>query len=226
MSKKKKKTAVSSGESQKPEEAKPSGQNSENYITIEIPDKPGQPQSAQPEIKPDKKPDKKPEKKPEPKPEERHEKKHEAKPEKKLKEKPEKKTKVKPEKKPEPPAPQPAPQKAPTSDESENPQNEISIELPDSEAEKLKTFTPQVTSPEKKPLTPEQIAARKHHRRVILSKTANVVFLVILVLMGLLILFPIFFTIIQSLKSTAELGDVPNSFFPKDFTFKSFVSLL
>ncbi len=282
MSKKKKKTAASKG-SQKPEETKRPGQDSENYIMIEIPDKPEEAQAAQPEAKPEKKPETKHEKKSKPKPE----KKPEPKPEKKPEPKPEKKPEPKPEKKPEPksekklkpkpekPAPSSAPalvkligsklrklkeipasfkkavsskmanspkkadtpkmpaspkmaaptQKAAPPAASENPENEISIEVPDTEAEKLKTFTPQVTKPEKPPLTPEQIAAKKHRRRIILTKTADVVFLVILVLMVLLILFPIFFAAAQSVKTTAELGDVPQTFFPKDFTFKSFVSL-
>ncbi len=257
MSKKKKKTAGSSKGSQKPAAAKPSRENSENYIMIEIPDKPEPTQAAQPEAKPEKKPEQKHEKKSKPKPEKKQEPKPEKKPEPKPEPKPEKKPEDKTAKTPEKPAPvkfirdklgklkgaaaslkkavsskianfskkEAPPKKAAPPVSSENPENEISIEVPDSEAEKLKTFTPQATKPEKPPLTPEQIAAKKHRRRIILTKTADVVFLVILVLMGLLILFPIFFAAAQSLKTTAELGDVPHTFFPKDFTFKSFVSL-
>lgn len=107
----------------------------------------------------------------------------------------------------------------------DNPENEITIELPDSEAEKIKIFTPKVAAAEKPPLTPEQIEAKKHRRRVIVKKTADVAFIVILTLMGLVMLLPIFFSITQSFKSDAELGNVPQTFFPKDFTFKSFASL-
>lgn len=265
MSKKKKKTAVPSKGSQKPAAAKPSRENSENYIMIEIPDKPEPTQAAQPEPKHEKKPETKHEKKSKPKPE----KKPEPKPEKKPAPKPEKKPEPKPEAKkandPEKPDPvkfirdklgklkeavvslkkavsskianfskkeDPSKKVAPPVS-SENPENEISIEIPDTVpdtgpdagTEKLNTSAPQVTKPEKPPLTPEQIAAKNHRRRVILKKTADVVFLVVLALMGLLILFPIFFAAAQSLKTTAELGDVPHTFFPKDFTFKSFVSL-
>ncbi|MGN0679441.1 MAG: carbohydrate ABC transporter permease, partial [Oscillospiraceae bacterium] len=121
--------------------------------------------------------------------------------------------------------PEDNPQANPKDNPEENPENEITIELPDSEAEKIKTFTPQVTAAKKPPLTPEQIEAKKHRNRTIITKTADVVFVVIITLMGLLMLLPIFFSIVQTFKSTAELGNVPQTFFPKDFTFKSFVSL-
>lgn len=117
--------------------------------------------------------------------------------------------------------------KAPkTNDDPENTMNEIKIELPDSEAEKVMTIVPQVTSEEKPPLTPEQIAAKKRRTRLAVSKTADIALFVILTIAGLLILFPIFFAAVQSLKSTAELGDVPQTFFPKRFTLESFGTLL
>ncbi len=109
---------------------------------------------------------------------------------------------------------------------NDNSENTIKIELPDSEAEKLMTVVPQVTSEEKPPLTPEQIAAKKHRTRLVISKTADIVLFVVLTIVGLLILFPIFFAAVQSLKSTAELGDVPQTFFPKRFTLGSFGGLL
>jgi len=115
--------------------------------------------------------------------------------------------------------------KAAAPETNDNPENSIKIELPDSEAEKLMTVVPQVTSEEKPPLTPEQIAAKKRHTRLIISKTADIVLFVILTITGLLILFPIFFAAVQSLKSTAELGDVPQTFFPKTFTLESFGTL-
>ncbi len=117
-----------------------------------------------------------------------------------------------------------APVKAPET--NDNPENTIKIELPDSEAEKVMTVVPQVTSEEKPPLTPEQIAAKKHRTRLVISKTADIVLIVILTIVGLFILFPIFFAAVQSLKSTAELGDVPQTFFPKRFTLGSFGGLL
>ncbi len=107
-----------------------------------------------------------------------------------------------------------------------NPENTITIELPDSEAEKVMTVVPQVTAEEKPPLTPEQIAAKKHHTRIVLSKTADIVLLVVLIIAGLLILFPIFFAAVQSLKSTSELGETPQTFFPEIFTLESFGELL
>ncbi len=120
-----------------------------------------------------------------------------------------------------------APVKAPeTNGDPENTMNEIKIELPDSEAEKVMTIVPQVTSEEKPPLTPEQIAAKKRRTRLAVSKTADIALFVILTIAGLLILFPIFFAAVQSLKSTAELGDVPQTFFPKRFTLESFGTLL
>lgn len=109
---------------------------------------------------------------------------------------------------------------------SENPENEISIELPDSEAEKVKKFVPQVTAPNKPPLTPEQIDAKKRRTRAVVSKTADVVLFVILVIAGLLMVLPIVFAVVQSLKSTAQLGEVPQSFFPRSLTSSSYVRLL
>ena len=111
-------------------------------------------------------------------------------------------------------------------DASENPENGISIELPDSEAEKVKKFVPQVTAPKKPPLTPEQIDAKKRRTRIAVSKTADVVLFVILVIAGLLMVLPIFFAVVQSLKSTAQLGEVPQSFFPRSLTSSSYVRLL
>lgn len=208
MSKKKKKTGTAPDKaSQNPEATKASGENPGNYISIEIPDRSeGKSPAAEPEEKAQSKPEENIEFNSAENPEE------------------------------------PAPQNIPTADKSEkdnplekaevpditdteNSENEISIELPDSEAEKLKTFTPQVTAAEKPPLTPEQREAKKHQRRIIVTKTANVVLLCVLALMGLLMILPFFFAIMQTVKTTAELGDVPYRFFPKDFTFKSFVSL-
>ncbi len=207
MSSKKKKTAVPSGKSQKPEETRPSRENSENYIMIEIPDKPDAPQAAQSETKSGNNSDSK-------------------RPDGSIWNRLPKLRNIAAFLKRAATSRKTAsPQKAAPADPFENPQNEISIEVPDSEAEKLKSFTPQVSSSEKPPLTPEQAAAKKRHRRIILAKTADVAFLVVLVLMGLLILFPIFFAVMQSFKTTAELGSVPQTFFPKDFTFNSFVSL-
>lgn len=227
MSKKKKRrNNLPKQDSQKPETAKSPEEKTENYITIEIPDRPEEePQAAQPKVNPEEPVEKseenseeKPEEKPEDKSEETAAEKDTA-PSKSNKSKPRKgkKASVSAEKSATPPKPKP--------EESENPENEITIELPDSEAEKIKTFTPQVTAVEKPPLTPEQIEAKKHRNRTIIKKTADVVFTVIITLMGLLMLVPIFFSIVQSFKSTAELGNVPQTFFPKDFTFKSFVSL-
>lgn len=110
-------------------------------------------------------------------------------------------------------------------DASENPENEISIELPDSEAEKVKKFVPQVTAPKKPPLTPEQIDAKKRRTRIAVSKTADVILFVILVAAGLLMVLPIFFAAVQSLKSTSQLSEVPQSFFPRSLTFSSYVKL-
>lgn len=110
-------------------------------------------------------------------------------------------------------------------DASENPENEITIELPESEAEKLKKFVPQVTAPKKPPLTPEQLDAKKRRARIAVSKTADVVLFVILVIAGLLMVLPIFFAVVQSLKSTAHLSEVPQSFFPRSLTFSSYVRL-
>ncbi|MGN0682174.1 MAG: hypothetical protein ACI4JY_00740, partial [Oscillospiraceae bacterium] len=110
-------------------------------------------------------------------------------------------------------------------DTSDNPENEITIELPESEAEKVKKFVPQVTAPKKPPLTPEQIDEKKHRTRAAVSKTADVVLFVILVIAGLLMVLPILFAVVQSLKSTAQLSEVPQSFFPRSLTFSSYVRL-
>ncbi|MGN1111003.1 MAG: carbohydrate ABC transporter permease [Oscillospiraceae bacterium] len=110
-------------------------------------------------------------------------------------------------------------------DTSDNPENEITIELPESEAEKVKKFIPQVTAPKKPPLTPEQIDAKKRRTRIFVSKTADVVLFVILVIAGLLMVLPIFYAVVQSLKSTAQLSEVPQSFFPRSLTFSSYVRL-
>lgn len=104
-------------------------------------------------------------------------------------------------------------------------ENTITVELPDSEADEVMTVVPQVSSVEKPPLTAEQIAAKQHHTRLVLSKTADIALLVGLIIVGLLILFPIFFAVVQSLKSTAELGQTPQTFFPRTVTTVSFGEL-
>lgn len=105
-------------------------------------------------------------------------------------------------------------------------ENTITVELPDSEADEVMTVVPQVSSVEKPPLTAEQIAAKQHRTRLALSKTADIALLVGLIIVGLLILFPIFFAVVQSLKSTAELGQTPQTFFPRTVTAVSFGELL
>ncbi len=110
-------------------------------------------------------------------------------------------------------------------EEPENPDNVISIELPESEADKVNNFVPQVNSMNKQPLTEEQIAAKKRHTKAVISKTADIVLLVVLAIVGLLLLLPIVFAVVQSLKSTSELNNIPQSFFPKSFTLSSYVTL-
>lgn len=198
-------------------------EKSENYIMIEIPDQPEEEtQAAQPEVNPEEKSEEKPEEKSEDKPEEKPK---ETAPENDVTHTKSNKSKPRKGKKAPAPTEKTTAIPKPESEVPENPENEIILELPDSEAEKIKTFTPQVTAAEKPPLTPEQIEAKKHRNRTIITKTADVTFAVILTLMGLLMLLPIFFSIVQTFKSTAELGNVPQTFLPKDFTFKSFVSL-
>lgn len=79
--------------------------------------------------------------------------------------------------------------------------------------------------PEKVPLTQEQLDAKKKKKRTILSKTADVAVIVVLTIAAMLVLLPIFFAVMQSVKPLAELRDVPQSFFPKSFLLQTFSTL-
>lgn len=79
--------------------------------------------------------------------------------------------------------------------------------------------------PEKVPLTQEQLDAKKKKKRTILSKTADVAVITVLTIAAMLVLMPIFFAVMQSVKPLAELRDVPQSFFPKSFSLQTFSTL-
>lgn len=78
---------------------------------------------------------------------------------------------------------------------------------------------------EKIPLTQEQLDAKNKHNKVMLSKTADVAIAVILAIVGLLILLPILFAVMQSVKPLSALREVPQSFFPKSFSLQTFTAL-
>lgn len=202
MSKKKKKKNAPNAAQEKPVTSE--NGNPENIITIEIPDNPEAEQ-----ISPENKTESADLKQPEPQ---------------KSKDKAPKAARTEE-------APIPEKAKAAVSaipqqpDEPENPDNEITLELPDSEAEKISKFVPSVNSAQKPPLTPEQLAAKKRRIRTAVSKSADVVLFVIMTIAGLLMVLPIFFVLVQSLKSTAGLSEIPQTFFPKSLTFNSFVEL-
>lgn len=80
-------------------------------------------------------------------------------------------------------------------------------------------------SSEKPPLTPEQLAARKRRQRSVLTKTADISVITVVTIVGLLLLLPIFFAVVQSFKPISEFRDVPQTFFPKKFSFQSFGEL-
>lgn len=85
--------------------------------------------------------------------------------------------------------------------------------------------TEKTEKPEKVPLTQEQLDAKKKKKRTILSKTADVAVIVVLTIAAMLVLMPIFFAVMQSVKPLAELRDVPQSFFPKSFSLQTFSTL-
>lgn len=80
-------------------------------------------------------------------------------------------------------------------------------------------------SSEKPQLTPEQLAAYKKRKTKRLSKAADIVIICVLIIAALLMILPIFFTVMQSFKPMKEFNSIPQSFFPKRFSVQAFGAL-
>lgn len=80
-------------------------------------------------------------------------------------------------------------------------------------------------SSEKTQLTPEQLAAYKKRKSTRLKKTADIITICVLTVAALLMILPIFFTVVQAFKPMKEFNSIPQSFFPKSFSVQTFGAL-